>query len=134
MSDTAVIYSSFAGKTRKIANYIAGKLDADIFDLKVQSNIDLSGFSRIIVGTGVHAGRPYSRVTKFIEENRSLLNDKEVVLFISCLYNGERAENQCSEITKEYDLSNSVFFSTRSEKNEAGLSKDVDVFIERMKS
>ena len=134
MSDTAVIYSSFAGKTRKIANYIAGKLNADIFDLKVQSNIDLSGFSRIIVGTGVHAGRPYSRVTKFIEENRSLLNDKEVVLFISCLYNGERAENQCSEITKEYDLSNSVFFSTRSEKNEAGLSKDVDVFIERMKS
>ncbi len=134
MSDTAIIYSSFAGKTRKVANYIAGKLNADIFDLKVQSNIDLSGFSRVIIGTGVHAGRPYSRVTKFIEDNRSELNDKEVVLFISCMYNGERAENQCSDITKDYDLSNSVFFSTRSEKNEAGLSKDVDVFIERMKS
>ena len=134
MSDTAVIYSSFAGKTRKIDKYIAESLDADIFDLKVQSNIDLSGFSRVIIGTGVHAGRPYSRVTKFIEDNRSELNDKEVVLFISCMYNGERAENQCSDITKDYDLSNSVFFSTRSEKNEAGLSKDVDVFIERMKS
>ena len=134
MSDTAIIYSSFAGKTRKVANYIAGKLNADIFDLKVQSNIDLSGFSRVIIGTGVHAGKPYSRVTKFIEDNRSELNDKEVVLFISCMYNGERAENQCSDITKNYDLSNSVFFSTRSEKNEAGLSKDVDVFIERMKS
>ena len=134
MSDTAIIYSSFAGKTRKVANYIAGKLNADIFDLKVQSNIDLSGFSRVIIGTGVHAGRPYSRVTKFIEDNRSELNDKEVVLFISCMYNGERAENQCSDITKDYDLSNSVFFSTRSEKNEAGLSKDVDVFIERLKS
>ena len=134
MSDTAIIYSSFAGKTRKVANYIAGKLNADIFDLKVQSNIDLSGFSRVIIGTGVHAGRPYSRVTKFIEDNRSELNDKEVVLFISCMYNGERAENQCSDITKDYDLSNGVFFSTRSEKNEAGLSKDVDVFIERMKS
>ena len=134
MSDTAIIYSSFAGKTRKVANYIAGKLNADIFDLKVQSNIDLSGFSRVIIGTGVHAGKPYSRVTKFIEDNRSELNDKEVVLFISCMYNGERAENQCSDITKDYDLSNSVFFSTRSEKNEAGLSKDVDVFIERMKS
>ena len=134
MSDTAIIYSSFAGKTRKVANYIAGKLNADIFDLKVQSNIDLSGFSRVIIGTGVHAGKPYSRVTKFIEDNRSELNDKEVVLFISCMYNGERAENQCSDITKDYDLSNSVFFSTRSEKNGAGLSKDVDVFIERMKS
>jgi menaquinone-dependent protoporphyrinogen oxidase len=132
MSDTAIIYSSFAGKTRKVANYIAGKLNADIFDLKVQSNIDLSGFSRVIIGTGVHAGRPYSRVTKFIEDNRSELNDKEVVLFISCMYNGERAENQCSDITKDYDLSNSVFFSTRSEKNEAGLPKDVDMFIERM--
>ena len=134
MSDTAIIYSSFAGKTRKVASYIAVKLNADIFDLKVQSNIDLSGFSRVIIGTGVHAGRPYSRVTKFIEDNRSELNDKEVVLFISCMYNGERAENQCSDITKDYDLSNSVFFSTRSEKNEAGLSKDVDAFIERMKS
>ena len=134
LSDTAVIYSSFAGKTRKIAKYIAESLNADIFDLKVQSNIDLSAFDRIIIGTGIHAGRPYSRVTRFIEDNRSELNDKDVVLYISCLYNGERAENQCSEIAKDYQLSNSVFFSTRSEKNEAGLSKDVDVFIERMKS
>ncbi len=134
MTDTAIIYSSFMGKTRKIAKYIAEKLGADIFDLKVQSNIDLSGFSRIIIGTGVHAGRPYSRVTKYIEDNRAELNDKDVVLFISCAYNGEKAENQCSEIAMEFQLSNSVFFSNRTEKNSAGLSKDVDVFIERMKS
>ncbi len=134
MTDTAIIYSSFMGKTRKIAKYIADRLNADIFDLKVQSNIDISGYSRIILGTGVHAGRPYARVTKFIEDNRSELNDKEVVLFISCLYDGDKAANQCSEITMEYQLSNSVYFSTRSQKNDAGLSKDVDVFIERMKS
>ena len=134
LSDTAVIYSSFMGKTRKIAKYIAEKLNADIFDLKVQSNIDISGFSRIIIGTGVHAGKPYSRVTRFIEDNRSELNDKEVVLYISCAYNGDKAGNQCSEIAMDYQLSNSVFFSNHSEKNGAGLSKDVDVFIERMKS
>ncbi len=134
MTDTAIIYASFAGKTRKIAEYIAQALDADIFDLKQQSNIDISAYSRIILGTGVHAGNPYGRVGDFIEAHRSELNEKTTVLFISCMYKGERAENQCAEVTKKFDLSNSVFFSTRSEKNEAGLSKDVDAFIERMKA
>lgn len=134
MSDTAVIFSSFTGKTRKISKYIAENLGADIFDLKLQSNIDISSYSRIILGTGVHAGHPYSRLTKFIDDNRGALNDKDVVLFISCAYDGERAENQCSDITMDYQLSNSVFFTNRGEKNQAGLSKDVDVFIERMKN
>lgn len=134
MSDTAIIYTSFTGKTRKIAKYIAENLGADQFDLKLQSNVDISSYSRIILGTGVHAGRPYSRLTKFIEDYRTELNDKEIVLYISCAYGGERAENQCSDIAKDYQLSNSVYFTNRGEKNAAGLSKDVDVFIERMKN
>ena len=132
MGGTVIIYSSFAGKTRKIAKYLAEKLGADIFDLKLQTNIDLSTYDRIIIGTGVHAGNPYGRVTRFVEDHEDIFLDKEVVLFVSCMYSGERAEKQCSEIAKEYHINNAVFFSIRGEKNEAGLSKDVDMFVERM--
>ncbi|MBQ5447572.1 MAG: hypothetical protein IIT52_01700, partial [Candidatus Methanomethylophilus sp.] len=52
MGGTVIIYSSFAGKTRKIAKYMAEKAGWDIFDLKLQTNIDLTSYDRIIMGTG----------------------------------------------------------------------------------
>lgn len=134
MNDIVVIYSSFTGKTRAVSKYLAKKLDADIFDLKLQSNIDLSYYKTVILGTGVHAGKPYGPLTKFVEGHIEELRDKEVFLFVCCLFKGERAENQVSSIAKEYDISNAVYFSSRSEKNDEKLSKDVDVFIERVKS
>ena len=134
MGGTVIIYSSFAGKTRQIAKYMAEKAGWDIFDLKLQTNIDLTSYDRIIMGTGVHNGNPYARVTRFVEDHADVFLDKDVALFVSCLYVGERAAKQCSEIAKEFHINNAVFFSTRGEKNEAGLPKDVDAFIERMKS
>ncbi|MCQ2084892.1 MAG: flavodoxin domain-containing protein [archaeon] len=131
-TDTAIIYSSFMGTTRKVANYLAKTLDADVFDLKLQTNIDMTDYSKIIIGTGVHAGNPYGKVTRFIEDNREKLLDKEVYLFISCMYKGEKAETQCEDIAQTYQISDAVYFSTRGEKNEAGVCKDVDTFAERM--
>lgn len=133
MTDTVIIYSSFAGKTRKIAKYIAQNLDADIFDLKQQTNICLDSYSRVILGTGIHAGSPYGRLTKFIEANENLLLEKQTVLFISCAFNGEKADQQTNDVANNYHIHNAVFFTNRGEKNEAGLSVDVDHFIERMK-
>ncbi len=133
MNDTVVIYSSFTGKTRAVSKYIAEKLGADIFDLKEQSVIDLSLFKTVIFGTGVHAGKPYSRLTAFIEQHRSELKDKQVYLFVCCMYVDKKAENQVGNIAKGYDISNAVYFSSRSPKNEAKLSKDVDGFIERVR-
>ena len=134
MGGTVIIYSSFAGKTRRIAKYLAEKLDADIFDLKLQTNIDLSSYDRIIIGTGVHAGNPYGRVTRFVEAHEDIFLDKQMFLFVSCLYDGEHAAKQCSEIAKDFHINNVVYFCTRGEKNEAGLNKDVDAFVERMRS
>lgn len=134
MNDTVIIYSSFSGKTRAVSKYIADKLGADIFDLKQQSNIDLSFYKTVILGTGVHGGKPYGRLTSFVEAHTDELRDKQVYLFVCCLFNGERAENQVGAIAKEYGFSNAVYFCSRSEKNEAKLSKDVDVFIERVQS
>ncbi|MCQ2078580.1 MAG: flavodoxin domain-containing protein [archaeon] len=134
MTDTVIIYTSFAGKTRRIAKYIAEKLDADIFDLKQQTNICLDSYSKVILGTGVHAGSPYGRLTKFIEANEDILLGKQVHLFISCIYSGEKGEKQTNGIANEYNIHNAVFFPGKGEKNEAGLNTDVDLFIERMRS
>lgn len=133
MNDIAIIYSSFAGKTRAVSKYIAEKIGADTFDLKQQSNIDLSFYNTIILGTGVHAGKPYRRLTDFVEKNRVALRDKQVYLFVCCIYNGQKADNQVGNIASGYGITNAVYFSSSSEKNEAKLSKDVDVFIERVR-
>ena len=134
VTDTVIIFTSTTGKTRKIAEYLAKNLDADKFDLKLQSNINLSDYSRVILGTGVHAGHAYGRLVNFVDNNANILLDKQVFLFLSCLYKGERAEKQCSDIAKEFHIHNAVFFSVRGEKNQAGLSTDVDAFIERMRN
>lgn len=133
MTDTVIIYSSKTGNTRKVAEYLADKLGADKFDLKQQSNIDLTPYKKIIIGTGVHAGNPYSRVSKFVEDHSEVFLQKQVSLFVSCLFKGERAEKEVQDIAKEYHISNAVYFSTRGEKNSEGISKDADAFIERMK-
>ena len=134
LTDTVIIFASTTGHTRKIAKYLAEKLDADIFDLKQQSLIDLSAYSRVIIGTGVHAENAYGKVIGFLDAHPKLCFEKEVYLFISCLLKGDRADSQCHKISDELRISNAVYFSSRSEKNEAGLSCDVDAFIERMKA
>ena len=134
MNDIVIIYSSFAGKTRTVSKYIAERIGADTFDLKQQSNIDLSFYKTVILGTGVHAGKPYRRLTAFVESNREVLRDKQVYLFVCCLYNDKKAETQVGNIASGYGISNAVYFSSNSPKNEAKLSKDVDVFIDRVRS
>lgn len=61
------------------------------------------------------------------------LRDKQVYLFVCCVYKDKKAENQVSNIASGYGITNAVYFSSSSEKNEAKLSKDVDVFIERVR-
>lgn len=134
MTDTVIIYSSTTGTTRKVAKYLAQKLDADVFDLKQQTNIDLTPYKKIVIGTGVHAGNPYGKVTRFVEDHEQVFLSKQVSLFVCCLFKGERAEKQVQDIANDYHISNAVYFSSRGEKNSEGICKDVDSFIERMKS
>lgn len=132
VTGTIVIYSSFSGKTRKTAQYIAKQLNADIIDLKLQTLIDLSAYNRVILGTGVHAGHPYGKLTKFYEANRPELKEKSVTLFVTCLYKGPRAGKQITDIAHGMGISDFTYFSNRGEKNGEGVSIDADAFVERI--
>ncbi len=134
MATTAVIYSTGMTKnTKKLGDYIASKIGADRFNLKDITKIDISGYDRIIFGTGVHAGKPYKEVKEFIDANKDALAGKTLKLFISCMYKDEKGNKQCKAISEQFGIPDAVYFNKKAEEmNEAGFPKAVDDYIAKL--
>ena len=130
----AIVYATGLTKnTKNLAQYISRKAGTDIFNLKELSKLDLSSYDTVIFGTGVHAGKPYKQVTEFIENNRDALNGKKLYLFISCMYNDEKGDNQCEKIATDLGIPDAVYFNKKAEEmNEDGFPVAVDDFIARL--
>ena len=135
MSDVVVLYASGVTKnTEKIAKYIGKKADADLFDLKAVSLVDLKEYKTVVFGTGIHAGKPYKQVAGFIKNNKPQFEGKDVKLFICCMYNDEKGSSQCARVSKELGIPDAVFFNKKEkEMNEDGFPSSVDHFIERLR-
>lgn len=132
MGNTAILYSTGITKnTKKIADYVAGKLDADTFNLKEINMLDLSAYDTIIFGTGIHAGNPYKPVVSFIENNGAQLSNKKVKLFISCMYSDEKGSNQCLAVADRLGISDAVYFCKKGDSlNSAGVPSKVDTWLQ----
>lgn len=129
---TAIIYSSgIGGNTGDVSRHVADSLKADIFDLKKQTIINMSGYRRIIFGTGLQMGKPPGALTRFLEANREGLAGKKVSLFINCSCDEAKGAKQCEEVSRLLGIDDVVFFSSKSEKNEQGFDVKVDGFIDR---
>lgn len=116
--------------TKAIAEYIASKTGGDIFNLKEITKINLSGYDTVVIGTGVHAGSPYKPVVEFMNINRDALAQKNLSLFISCMYSGEKGDRQRDALAQRLGIQRVVYFNKKSdEMNDAGLPKSVDDFI-----
>ncbi len=135
MSNVAILYASGVTKnTDRIAHYIAKKVDADIFNLKEITLIDLKEYKTIVFGTGIHAGKPYKPVVSFIQNNKGQLDGKDVKLFICCMYNDDKGKNQCSKVSEELGVPDAVFFNKKEkEMNEEGIPSSVDAFAARLR-
>jgi menaquinone-dependent protoporphyrinogen oxidase len=132
MVKKAVVFASGLGKTKKIANYIAAGLKADIFDLKKQTVIDLSEYEHVIFGTGIHAGRPYGPLVKFLDKNKDQLSKKKRSLFISCMYDEEKGDAQLKKVSAGLGINDAFYFAGKGEKNAEGIETAVDKFIKEM--
>ena len=132
MTNKAVVFSSSLGKTKKTANYIAKGLNADIFDLKKQKAINLSEYNHIIFATGIHAGRPYSALVNFLKDNSEQLSGKKKSLFITCMFNDKKGEDQLKNVSGELGINDAFFFSGKGDKNSDGVELAVDNFIKEM--
>ena len=134
MVKTAIIYvSSLGGHVSKTAEIIASALDADTFDLKKQSDIDLGGYEKLILGVGVHAGRPYGKMTAFVAGHRDYIDTISTSLYICCMYKDDKGSAQAAKIADMYRIHDVSFFPDSSEKDENGQCKELRAFIERMR-
>ena len=103
---TAVIYSSKFGSTKKVAEYIAQKIDAEAINVKDCK--DISGYDRIIIGSGVYAGNPSKATIRFVEGNKDKLSSAS--LFLTCAYNDEKGANQLEAIAGKLGIADAIFF------------------------
>ncbi|WII09396.1 hypothetical protein O8W32_00865 [Methanomassiliicoccales archaeon LGM-DZ1] len=139
MTSTAIIYSTSIGKhVEAAAKYLAQQSGADTFNLKDQTRIDISRYDRIVLGTGVHAGKPYKPLMSWAEANKEALAGKQTVLFICCLYKGERAKAELDKIKASMPVEFgkddfSAFFPDKDEQKD-GVGISMAAFAEKLRS
>lgn len=94
---TAIIYISRHGTTTRVAQNIAQQIEdkeTELIDLKENKNVDLSSFSRVLLGGSIHMGQIHKKTKSFIEKHRAELLNKELGLFLCCMETGEKAKEQ----------------------------------------
>ncbi len=102
MSKYLIAYATKYGTTERAATIIRESLgEAVACNLKKEPCPDLENFDWIIIGGSIYAGRIQKEVKKFCQKNSDLLRQKKVGLFICCLYDGEKAEQQFREAFPE---------------------------------
>lgn len=104
---TAVIYASKFGNTKKTAEYIANKIGGEA--IEVSDDLDISKYDKIILGTGIYAGKPAKSMTSFVNKNKGKLSGSS--LFVSCMYNDDKGAKQLEKIASEMGIADAIFFN-----------------------
>ncbi len=96
---TLILYITKHGCTEKIANMLKNKIGEGVHvrNLRTDYSIDLNQYDTIIIGSSIHIGIIQRRMQKFCKENKEILLQKRLGLFISCMYEGEVAQKQLAE-------------------------------------
>lgn len=77
-----MLHSIHHGSTRKLAEAIARKYDADLIDAMLQHRADLSGYEYIGFASGIAFGKFNEAVEQFLKEN--LPENKQVFFLYTC--------------------------------------------------
>ncbi|NCA77235.1 MAG: flavodoxin [Alphaproteobacteria bacterium] len=96
---TAIIYASKHGTTGFVATEIKKRLNGDevvMYNLNDQQRVELRPFDRIVIGSSIYAGTPLSKVRRFIEQNLVDLLQKQVGIFVCCMF-FDKADEQINK-------------------------------------
>lgn len=116
---SAVIYTSKTGGTKKVANYIASKIGAEAIQLT--DGIDPSKYEKVILGSGVYAGKISKAMMTFIDANRDRLKDAS--LFVCCMFDGDKGAKQLEKISETTGIADAIFFTKPKAQMEKADSK-----------
>ncbi|OFX82297.1 MAG: hypothetical protein A2W99_09600 [Bacteroidetes bacterium GWF2_33_16] len=93
---TAIIYATKHGCTEKCSYTLANELTKDplLVNLETMKDIDFTQFDLLLLGGSIHAGMINKNLKKFIDKNLNQLIKKKVGLFLCCMEEGEKAQEQ----------------------------------------
>lgn len=112
--DTAVVYMSQHGTTRKVARLLADNITGEValFDLRTAGYIDLLPYERVIIGGSIHTGTVQKKVADFCRIHEEELLDKELGLFLCFMdttKGQEEFENAYPEKLREHAAVTGLF-------------------------
>lgn len=92
----AIIYATKHGCTDKCAHTLANNLSTEthLFNIEVESNIDLDKYDTVILGGSIHAGAINKKLKSYMSKNIDSLLNKKLGLYICCMYEGDKALEQ----------------------------------------
>jgi len=93
---TLVVYGTKYGCTERCAKLLSEKLEGnvDLCNVKVRKSLDISQYSKVVIGSSVYIGKIQKEVSDFCNNNLEALKKKRVGLFICCMRDGEIAEKE----------------------------------------
>ena len=97
ITGTAIVYMSKHGTTNKVAQLIKELLigeEVSLINLNEHKAPDLNNCSRIVIGGSIHMGKIQKEVQVFCQKNKAVLKSKPIGLFLCCMYEGEKANEQ----------------------------------------
>lgn len=95
MKKILIVFATRHGTTEKIVSQIVRYLpEAEVLDLRKGPGPSLDEFETVVVGGPIQAGKIHKKVKNFCLKNQNILLRKKLALFICCMYDGEKAEEQ----------------------------------------
>ncbi len=91
-----LIYLSKHGTTEKVARQMHSLLGDEflLINLKTTKLPELSQYDTIIIGGSIHAGSIQKEIHLLCKNNLTLLLQKQLGLFLCCMYEGEVAKQE----------------------------------------
>ncbi|MPW25502.1 flavodoxin [Alkalibaculum sp. M08DMB] len=97
--NTLIVYASKYGCTEKCANLVKKGLNdqVDLINLKEVNDIDLSKYSKVIIGGSIYVGKIQKIVSDFCSKYLDELLEKRVGLFICAMQEADIIDKQLNE-------------------------------------
>jgi menaquinone-dependent protoporphyrinogen oxidase len=91
-----IVYDTKYGFTEKCSETLRNRLEGNVdsINLRNKDMTDLSKYEMIIIGGPIYGGRISKRVRLFCSNNKKVLANKRIGLFVSCSIAGDEAVKQ----------------------------------------
>jgi menaquinone-dependent protoporphyrinogen oxidase len=93
---TLIVYATNHGCALKCVDRLASRLGGRVMsvDLKKNEDPDPGNYDAVIVGGSIHAGHIQKKIGRYLKWRGATLKTKTLGLFICCMEEGEKAEQQ----------------------------------------